>query len=107
MTKEAEAEQRRNQPLKVLIEREQLVIRIGVNTLKVAAENCPEFFRADHPQDPPFVKVLDELELAEDVLAQITGEEEDGATPLSTMFDKAIFEAFEQGSFAFEEDGDE
>lgn len=92
-------------PLTVEIEGDELIIRIGIDTLSCAAEHCPLFFSYDTPRDPPFVKVIDRDELARDVIGALLHEKEDGSTPLSDLLDEAILHAYEEGSIAFEDDG--
>lgn len=94
-----------DQPLFVGIEDGQLVVRIGINILAFAAERCPLLARvtAGDINTPPYARVIDKKLLAEDVLLAIAHEEEDGATPVHVLFDKAILEAYEQGSLAFGE----
>jgi hypothetical protein len=91
-------------PLKVEVENDQLVIRIGINTLAIAAENCPEFYQEN---DPPYVTVSDPLELANDVVRELSREQEDGTTPVHLLLDRAILAAFENGSLGFDDESDE
>jgi hypothetical protein len=94
-------------PLTAAIEGDQLVIRIGLETLKAAAEHCPELSTAAL-DDPPYATVVDKRKLAEDVITEMTrGDTEDGSTLLSRLFDASILNAFECGSEAFLGDDDE
>lgn len=93
-------------PLSVAVEGDELVIRIGIDTLAFSAEHCPLFYNEEKHMGAmgPYVKVEDKVELAKDVIRAMQHEEEDGSTPLSDMFDKAIEDAAEDGSCAFTED---
>lgn len=91
-----------DRPLRVSIERDQLVIRLGVNTLAHAAEYCPVFYDDEHNADPPFIKVTDRAAFAVDVLRALQHEEEDGSGPLSKLLDDAIELAYDDGSEAVE-----
>lgn len=93
-------------PLKVKVEGQELVVRIGIDTLAFAAEHCPKFYDYDVHQgeDGPYVKVDDKKELAGDIVRALTHEEEDGSSPLSEMLDSAIEWAFNDGSIGFAEE---
>lgn len=99
-----------NQPLKCSIEGDELVIRIGIDTLKNAAEHCPKFY--DYEQEykdkkyveGPYKVVIDAKELAGDVSLAIQREEEDGSSPISDFLDNMILNAYEDGSIGFQYD---
>lgn len=93
-------------PLKVAIEGEELVVRIGLDTLAFSAEHCPRLFDYDKHVNtgPPYCKVVDKAELARDVMRAFLDEEEDGSTPLSDCFDDAIVAAMDDGSLAFQDE---
>ena len=91
-------------PLEVKIEDETLVIRIGFDALKIACEYNPLFSSYPENYEPPYKEVVDVNELAHDVKRALLDEEEDGTTPLHTLFDNAFVEAYEQGSAAFKEE---
>lgn len=95
---------RKQQPLSCDLEDGQLVVRIGIETLKHAAENSPVFYGHEGKSYPPYVKVVDSKQLAKDVRRELTREKEDGETPLHRLFDEAIRHAFDDGSIAFEDD---
>lgn len=96
---------RRDAPLGGDIEGKQLVIRIGINCLKFAAEHCPLLYDGTvENADPPYCKVTDKNELAHDVKRMLFGQREDGSSPISDLLDKAIINAMEDGSLAFDED---
>lgn len=95
----------KNQPLKVKIIDDSLVIHIGIDTLAWAAENAPMWYSLgylDKRIHDSKVKVVDLKELAKDVALEINREREDGSTPLTNLLDDAILAAFEDGSLAFE-----
>lgn len=92
----------KDRSLKCGIENGEVVIRIGVKTLKTAAEHCEQFYDNKKHSGPPYITVVDEKELAADIVRMLTAEEEDGSGPLSNLFDEAIVAAYEDGSLGFE-----
>lgn len=93
----------KDRPLKCGIEDGEVVIRVGVNTLKIAAESCNEFYDdAKHSKGPPYVKIVNDDEFAADIVRMLNSEDEDGSGPLSNLFDTAIVAAYEDGSLGFE-----
>lgn len=97
---------KRNAPLSACIEGNQLVVRIGIDTLAFSAEHCPRFYDADKPLDAdgPYVRVTNKRELAKDIVRELLREEEDGTNPLHVLLDDAIEAAREDGSLGFEEE---
>jgi hypothetical protein len=91
-------------PLNAKIEGDQLVIRIGIDTLAFAAEHCPRFYDNEKNPDPPFIKVTDKRELALDVVCALLHEQEDGTTPLCILLDDAFEYAYGDGSLGFYDD---
>lgn len=91
----------REQRLVCEIEGGQLVIRIGVETLKHAAEHCPQLYGETTRDYPPYAKVVDADQLARDIRGEMLREEEDGETAIHRMLDDAIVSAWENGSIAF------
>lgn len=79
-------------PLQANIEGHELVIRIGINRLD------------GHDRHPTLPKLTFEnkTQWAKDVIYELL-REEDGSTPLSDLFDKAMNEALEQGSMGVSE----
>lgn len=75
-------------------EGDELVIRIGINRL-----NGHE----GHPMFCPF-DFEDRNEWIDDVISQLTKEEEDGTTPLDLLFDEAMKQAIEYGSLGIASD---
>jgi hypothetical protein len=98
----------KNRSLEAKIEGNELVIRIGIDTLAFCAEHCPLFFDYDNKKHrekgPPYVTITNKNELAHDTIRELLREEEDGSTPLSDLFDNVILAAFEDGSLGFEHD---
>lgn len=94
----------KDQPLYCNIEGEELVIRIGIDTLAWAAEHNPRFFNPDKPYAEKYITVENNIELAHDVVGELNGEEEDGTTPLHLLLDEALFNAAENGSLGYAED---
>jgi hypothetical protein len=90
----------KDRPLTVQIEEEELVLRIGVDTLAWACEHCPKL--EDDWFDPTY-KVTDPAGFARDVLRELEREEEDGTTAVHVLLDAVIVEAIDRGSCAVEE----
>jgi hypothetical protein len=80
----------KNRILTVRLEKDELVIRIGIKTLAIAAEASPVF-------DGSMAKVQDVELWAESIVQVLQDEEEDGTTKVHLMFDDAFQEASEQG----------
>lgn len=81
---------------------DELVVRIGIDTLAFAADHSDLFNPFDEDKND-FVqrwKVIDNLEWAKDVVREINREEEDGSSPLTNLLDKASENALDQGSIA-------
>ena len=95
----------RKRPFTVRIERGELVFRIGVDTLKIAADTCPLFYNSE--KDRSDVIVTDPDVFAKDVITELEHEEEDGSTPLSDVLDKAMSDAVEGGSLGVVLPGDD
>src|SRR5690606_3462728 len=94
----------RNTPLTVEVTDGELRIRVGLSTLKHCAEHNP-LFRDSRLQEikDVYCKVVDEAALGEDVARELKREREDGTTPVHLLLDQAMFDAWEDGSIAFEE----
>lgn len=91
-----QTEKNRNQRLMAEIVDGRLVVSIGIDTLKFAAEHC---------DDNPRLKILDVDVLAKDVEYELEKErDETGQTALTKLFDEAVNNAFENGSVAFSEE---
>ena len=81
-----------NQILRVELKGERIVISIGVETLKVAAENMPNLCDA-----MAVLRVTDRSVFARSVLDALKHEEEDGTTFVHEAIDKAFDYVVEQG----------
>ena len=90
--------------MSVEIEGDQLVIRIGVDTLSHAAQNCPEFYDHILRKYAPYVRVSDAHQLARSIRGMLQREDESGATRLHKLLDDCIVAAWEDGSEGFEDD---
>jgi hypothetical protein len=77
-----------------------LVIRIGIETLKFAAERCPELYDVDKHQGSlgPYIRVTNRKGFAHDVVREIAREDESGNSAMSLLIDEAIMAAIESGS---------
>lgn len=72
-----------------------LVIIVSASVVKYATEHHPDFYDADN--DVYLIKVADEQEWLRSVSRRLTEQFEGGSTPLSELFDKAIYKAVDQG----------
>lgn len=79
--------------LKCAVVGNRLLISIGIETLAFSAEHC---------DDNPNVKITDHKTLAEDVRRELSHENEVGETLITSMLDRAVTAAFENGSTAFD-----
>lgn len=89
-----DVEKNADSPLRVNVEGEELVIRMGVNRLDG---------HETHPQLPALT-FEDRKQWVQDVIREIENEDEEGGTPLIYMLDKCMNEALEQGSIGVAED---
>ena len=101
-----------DRPLQVKIEDEELVIRIGIDTLAWAFEHQDDnnpYVSTGKDEDGEThdwirqFEVVDQKEFAKDVIREIVREEEDGSTPLEDFLDKMGNTAADQGSIGIEE----
>lgn len=93
-------------PLEVKIERDALVIRIGVQTLAHAVTYSDWANPYDEATDD-YVRnfaITDALQFASDVADEMLREREDGSTPLSDFIDKMSENAVNDGSQGLHED---
>lgn len=93
----------KDQPLTFEVRDDELVVRIGVDTLAFCA-HTPE---GDGPlglyeSDPPY-RVVDNLEFARDTIRFLTHEDEGGNTAFYQLLDEAAGKVVEGGSVAVEE----
>lgn len=93
-------------PLRVVIKNNKLIIEIGLDTLKYAAEHCPRFYEYDKhiESGPPYCEVIDKMELAHDMVRALLYEKEDGSTPISDLIDECFVAAWGDGSLAFKDE---
>lgn len=104
----ADLELRKSERLQVSVEDNELVIRIGVDTLAFAFEHSDYNYKWNDDLNA-FVKELQVErpgEFALDVLQELVREAEDGSTILTRLLDEACIKAVENGSTAMS-DGDE
>ncbi len=94
----------KDQPLKISIEDDELVIRMGIGTLAFCAnERFKELAwnrnesRQKGPKEKP-LKVIDDLSFAKDVIAELQRDDEIGATFITDMLDEAEDAAAGNGS---------
>lgn len=92
----------KHQILQISIEGEELVIRIGLDTLKYATENSPNLDFESDDRGNKFI-VTDTHTWAESVIIALEKEEENGTTPIHKMFDEAFLYALDQGLEGIEE----
>lgn len=87
-------------PLIVDREGDQVVVRIGVNTLIYAAERCNRFYDDDvhYGSEGPYINIIDRDEFIHDIIRALRSEEEDGSGPLPDLFDDAAERAVDDGS---------
>jgi len=94
------------QPLTIGVEGEELVIRIGVDTLQFCFETGEE----NQPYDEKAqdfrraFKVINKYRFAKGVANALCNEEEDGSTPLTKILDEAFIHAVENDE-GVDEDG--
>ncbi len=93
-----------DKPLSVEIKDKVLTISVGVSVLAFIVEDecCIRELRKDDSEKPAY-SVTNNDAFAEDVLRELTREEEDGTMPIHTLLDKAVLEAIEQGSAFIQE----
>ena len=96
-------------PLSVKVDKGELVIRIGIKTLAFACERMD----ACNPYDEDLkdykllYRIVDPFAFAKDVKCELNKEEEDGSTPLTSLFDSVMLKAIENGNLGVEEAGEE
>jgi hypothetical protein len=97
-----------DQPLSASVEGQELVIRLGINTLAWVFDHDTE--------NNPFVedkeiwiqtdKIIDAREFAKDVSHEMNDEREDGSSPLTDFLEKMCRAAAENGSLGIAESGE-
>ncbi len=89
-------------PLEIVIENGQLIIKIGVDTLTAAAEGSEHFDFYD-PKTHDFrlhYKVENKEQWAQDVRRALLDESEDGSNMFTRLMDRAFLHALDDGSEA-------
>lgn len=91
-------------PLTVKVKDKELVICIGIGTLKFAVEHMNSCNPYDEKlQDHKQLWIITEpIQFAEDVVFALSDEREDGSTKLTDLIDAACLTAIENGSEAVE-----
>lgn len=91
---------RKDQPLSASIEGDELVVRIGIETLAFAIAHSPHFYDYEkHGTNcGPFFKIDDSRLFACEIVRAMLHEDEDGSTPLSDLLDMAAERAIEDGA---------
>ena len=94
----------KDQPLKVSVENEEMVVRIGIDVVAFAANESDDFKPYDIEKGDwvQRFKVTDPMEFAKDVKRAMLDEGEDGSSPLSRFLDKMNVAAMENGSTGIE-----
>lgn len=87
----------KNAPLKVEIEDDQIVLRIGVSTNAFCA------LRKNGGSLPENVRIKNENQFAKDVIDSLNHENEIGETLITKVLDTAIEDAYQNGSTAMKE----
>lgn len=87
---------KRNIPLRCRVVDRVLTIEIGIDTLKCAAERHDGFWQPETDRCSLVVSAPEPF--ADDVLAELLAEGEDGSTAVTKMLDAAIAAAVEDGS---------
>lgn len=96
----------KDKPLRVEIIDDELRVSVGISTLAYALENAPYSYNfSDYVDEDGNAKlrITDEAGFAKEVLHELLCEQEDGATPISTLLDKMMVSAIENGSICVEE----
>ncbi len=83
--------------LAIKVEKDELVIRIGINTLKVAAEESETFnpFNDEKNDFSREFKIVDAKQFANGVRRFLQDEEEDGSTVITRALDDGFIYAVE------------
>jgi len=103
------AKRGKNRPLTVEVKGNELIIKIGINTLSWAFEHSDDNNPWDEKQHK-FIrtwKVTDIAQFAKDVMYELLSEEEDGSSSLSNFFDRACQDALNEGSIGIDSCGKE
>ena len=92
-------------PLTVEVSHGELVIRIGIETLKFAAEHMDSCMRyVERLKDwKQMWAITDPIQFAKDVVSELRDESENGSTDVTDLIEKACLAAIENGSAGCEE----
>ena len=88
------------EPLKVRIKNDRLLISVGLNTLAHATEYCCRLCNEKNHTQYPYVKVVDKQQLGQEILEVLLDENEAGDTIVRKMLDDAIQDVYYAGSTA-------
>jgi hypothetical protein len=94
-------------PLRIAVENDELVIRIGINTLAWASDHADtnNLFVDELNDFKQTYKVTDALAFAKGVASVMQAEAEDGSTPVTKLIDAMCFDAIEDGTEGIKESG--
>ncbi|MHB8123126.1 MAG: hypothetical protein ACYDG4_13330 [Desulfuromonadaceae bacterium] len=95
----------KDQRLMAEMKDDQIIIRVGIDTIKWALEHHVEsqpYNEETGEYDQKWI-VSDSREFAKDVVNAMSREEEDGTTPLIEFLDKMCMDALEDGSIGVSE----
>lgn len=81
-----------------IIEKGSLVIRVSLEALPMILDGAWAMNKLDKRY-----KITDASEFAKELTYALNAEDEQGTTPVHTLFDKAILEVIEQGGFGIDE----
>lgn len=81
-----------DQPLKCSVERDELVVRVGVGTIAFCCK------KKNGGNVPDQIKIIDKHQFAKDIAYEMEREEENGDTPLRLLLDEVIQKAMDMGS---------
>jgi hypothetical protein len=90
--------------LDVTIERDAVVIRIGVKTLAHAC-TYSDWANKWNDEEDDYIRefaIIDVRQFAKDIITEMLNEREDGSTPLSDFLDKVTEKAVNQGSLGLD-----
>ena len=95
----------KDKPLEMVIEQDQLIIRIGIDTLAFAFENSDQNmpYNDELKDYPKTYRITDNMEFAKDVISALRDERENGSTIFTDLLDKACINAVNDGSIAVED----
>lgn len=91
--------------LSVKIEGDELVIRVGIDQMAYAFEECPlnDIFNEEIENWKKLFKVVDSRVFVKDVISSMLHEAEDGSSPLILFLEEMCVNAVENGSLGVTE----